>query len=428
MRVVVKQVVMEWYQQVQSLLPDASLFAALQLSFDLHFLESSLQYYTTPAGTRLLQTCHSLIAQAVSHCLCDRDAQCRQVQQVFGDHTSSTSVAAWLSAVGKQAVEQALNRCSFSHECLVDGAAVAQAAMSAPATSSLSRLASSSSRLSPYSSGIDVPASPQHRLVINKPKSAIQSRLIGKTASSAAALAALQGKYAMPSTPRSPAIKAFRQILPQQSTSFSSFSSFSASDHHSTSSSFHSVKVPTAQQLGNKASRLRTFDSSSSSAGIACDSPTGSIPGPEDGPSNRRSIGSDSRTGSILGPKDGPSNRRSIGSDSRTGSILGPQDGPSNRRSIGSDSRTGSILGPKDGPSNRRSIGSDSRTGSILGPKDRPSNRRSIGSDSLTGSILGPKDRAGRHKPPTLQPQSSTSLNAIAAIHKLPPLQIPLQA
>lgn len=330
---------MEWHQQVQSLLPDAPLFTALQLSFDLHFLDSSLQPYTTPAGARLLQTCHSLVAQAVSHCLCGRDAQCRQVQQAFGDHTISPSVAAWLSVLGQQAVEQALSRSSFSSACLVDAAAAAQAAMSAPATSSLSRHASSSSRLSSNRSGIDMPASAQRRLVISKPKSAVQSRLIGKTASTAAALAALQGKYAMPSTPRSPAIKAFHQTPFQLSTTLSSFSPFSASDHHSTTSSFENVRIPTAQQLSSKPSRLRTLDSSSSSR-----------------------------------------------------------------------------------------IGSDSRTGSILGPNDRPGNMRNIGSDGRTGSILGPKDRASRHKPPVLQPHSSISLNAIAAIHKLPPLQVPLQA
>lgn len=307
MRVVVKQLVMEWHQQAQSAVPDAALFAAMQLTFDLHFLEASLQPYTTPAGTRMLHTCHSLLGQAVSHHLCDNNEQCRQLQQAYGSHTSSKSEVAWLHLLGQQAVERVSSSSGFAADCLVAGAAFGQAAASAPAPSVLSRLASVSSRLSPYDSSDDTPASPRRRLIANKPMSAVQSRLIGKTASSAAALVALQGKYAMPSTPRSPTIKAHHQMLSQQSTVL-------GLDHKALHQ--HGADLAASRQLQRKSSRLHMAGSSN---------------------------------------------------------------------------------------------------GDILR------------SDSRTGSILGPKKRHSRSRPKVLQPQSSVSLNEIAAIRRPPPLQIPLQ-
>ena len=297
---------MEWHQQAQNVVPDAALFAAMQLYFDLHFLEASLQPYTTPAGTGLLRTCHSLLAQAVSHRLCDKDEQCRQVQQAFGSHTSSQSVAAWLSQLGKQAVERVSSSSCFVTDCLVEGAALGQAAMSAPAPTVLSHLASVSSGLAAY----DSPPSPRRRLVANKPMSSVQSRLIGNTASSAAALVALQGKYAAPSTPRSPTIKALHQIPSQQSN----IPVFDALDHQT--SSHQGNELAASRQLKSKPSRLMS------------------------------------------------------------------------------------------GSSNGSSLGTESRTGSILGPKHRHS----------------------RGKPPVLQPQSSISLKAIAAVRRPPPLQVSLQA
>ena len=310
MRAVVKQMVEEWHQQAQIMVPDAALFAAMQLSFDLHFLEASLQPYTTPAGSRMLHTCHLLLAQVVSHGLCDDSNQCKQVQQAYGSHTSWQSVAAWLSQLGQQAVERVFSSSYFVTDCLVEGAALGQAAMSAPAPSVLSRLASVSSGLIPYDTFNDMPATPRRRLVANKPTSSVQSRLIGKTASSAAALVALQGKYAAPSTPRSPTIKALHQIPSQQSI------------------------MPAHDRL---------------------DQQTSTRPGAEMAASRQS------------------------------------QSKPSRLHTAGSSKGIG------------------------------------LQSDSRTGSILGPKERHSRSRPPVLQPQSSISLNAIAAICRPPPLQIPLQ-
>ena len=310
MRVVVKQMVMEWHQQAQLVAPDAALFAAMQLSFDLHFLEATLQPYITPAGSRIFLTCHSLLAQVVSHCLCDDNRQCRQVQQAYGSHSSSQSVAVWLSQLGQRAVERAFSSSCFVMDCLVEGAAVGQAAMSAPAPSVFSRLASVSSGLIPSDSFDNMPATPRRRLVANKPMSSVQSRLIGKTASSAAALVALQGKYAIPSTPRSPTIKALHQIPSQQSI----VPVYDNLDHHT--STRQNVDLTASRQLQSKPSRLHAAGSSKGGC---------------------------------------------------------------------------------------------------------------LGSDSRTGSILGPKERQSRSRPPVLQPQNSISLNAIAAIHRPPPLQIPMQ-
>ena len=310
MRVVVKQLMVEWHQQAQILLSDAALFAAIQLSFDLHFLEASLQPYTTPAGTRMLHTCHSLLAQVVSHCLCDDNKQCRQVQQAYGRQTSSQSVAAWLSQLGQQAVEREFSSSCFVTDCLAEGAALGQAAMSSPAPSVLSRFASVISSLIPCDKFDNLPATSRRRLVANKPVSSVQSRLIGKTASSAAALVALQGKYAMPSTPRSPTIKALHQKPSQQSI----MPALDRLNHQN--STCQDAELAASRQLQSKHSRLDTEGSSKGGG---------------------------------------------------------------------------------------------------------------LGSDSRTGSILGPKQRHSRSRPPLLQPQSSISLNAIAAIHRPPPLQIPLQ-
>lgn len=310
MRVVVKQMVEEWHQQAQIMVPDAALFAAVQLSFDLHFLEAALQPYTTPAGSRMLHTCHSLLAQVVSHGLCDNSKQCRQVEQAYGSHNSWQSVAAWLSQLGQQAVKRIFSSSCFVTECLVEGAALGQAAMSAPAPSVLSRLASVSSRLISYDTFDDMPATPRRRLLANKPMSSVQSRLIGKTASSAAALVALQGKYATPSTPRSPTIKALHQIPSQQSI----MPALDRLDQQTCTCS--GAELAASRQLQSKPSRLNTAGSSKGSG---------------------------------------------------------------------------------------------------------------LQSDSRTASILGPKERHRRSRPPVLQPQSSISLNAIAAIRRPPPLQLPLQ-
>lgn len=283
MRVVVKQLVMEWHQQAQSVVPDAALFAAMQLTFDLHFLEASLQPYITPAGTRMLHTCHSLLGQAVSHHLCDNNEQCRQVQEAYGSHTSSHSVVAWLHLLGQQAVERVASSSCFAADCLVAGAAFGQAAASAPAPSVLSGLASGSSRLSPFDSCDDMAASPRRRLVANKPMSAVQSRLIGKTASSAAALVALQGRYAMPSTPRSPTIKAHHQMPAQQSIVVAG--ALDGLGHRAPSQ--QGVDLAASSQLQSRSSRLRTA-----------------------GSSNGANLRSDSRTGSILGPKERHSRSR----------------------------------------------------------------------------------------------------------------------
>ena len=278
---VVKQLVMEWQQQAQNVVPDVALFAAMQLSFDLHFLEASLQPYTTPAGVRMLHTCHSLLAQVISHHLCDDKQQCRQVQQAYGSHASSQSVAAWLSQLGQQAVEQASSSSSFMTDCLQEGAALGQAAMSAPAPSVLSRLASVSSGLAPYDTSDDVPASPRRRLIANKPALSLQSRLIGKSASSAAALVALQGKYAMPSSPRSPTIKAFHHIPTQQSI----MHALGGMGHQT--NSHQGAELAASLQLQSKPSRLYTA-----------------------GSSNAGGLRSDSRTGSILGSKERHSRSR----------------------------------------------------------------------------------------------------------------------
>ena len=286
MRVVVKQMVTEWHQQLQSRLPDVTLFTAMQLSFDLHFFGACLQPYTTPAGARLLQTCRSLLAQAAAHRLCDRSAQCQQVREAFGDHTTSQSVAAWLSQLGMQVVQQASSHSFFVTQCLLDGAQAGQAAMSAPAPVALTRIASTNSVLSPYSSGIDVPASPRRRLVASKPAPNVQSRLIGKTASSAAALAALQGKYAMPSMPRSPTIKALHQAATAQSAVSLSFPSSVTLTNQSTSG-FQSADLPETRHLKHKPSRLRT-PGSSTVQGLHGESRTGSILGPKDRLSRHR--------------------------------------------------------------------------------------------------------------------------------------------
>lgn len=265
--------VMEWHQQAQNVVPDVALFAGMQLSFDLHFLEATLQPYTTPAGARMLQICHSLLAQAVSHHLCDTNQQCSQVQQAYGGHAASQSVAAWLSQLGQQAVERVSSSSCFMSDCLVHGAALGQVAMSAPAPSVLSHLASVSSGLAPYDN--DVPPSPRRRLVANKPTFSVHSRLIGKTASSAAALVALQGKYATPSSPRSSTIKALHQIPTQQSI----MPVLDGMGHQA--NSHQGAELAASWQLQSKPSRLHTA-----------------------GSSNDGGLRSDSRTGSILGPKE----------------------------------------------------------------------------------------------------------------------------
>ena len=254
---------MEWHEQVQPTLADAGLCAALQLSLDLHYLEASLVAYTTPATARLLHTCHSTLSQAVTHCLCNNDAQCTSVQQVYGDHLSYQSAAAWLDKLGKQAVESALTYCSYNSACLVDGAAVGLAATSVPQPPALSRLTSTSSSLGHMNSGVDVPASPRRRLVPNKPMPYVHSRLIGMTSSSAAALASLQGKYgrqnAGPRTPRSPAIKAFYNSSHQQSLMLPEWPGSTIAESHATDgvNSSH-ASSPAALYPPSQISRLST--------------------------------------------------------------------------------------------------------------------------------------------------------------------------
>ncbi len=261
MRMVVKQAVMEWHEQVQPILADAGLCAALQLSLDLHYLEASLVAYTTPATARLLHTCHSTLSQAVTHCLCNNDAQCTSVQQVYGDHLSYQSAAAWLDKLGKQAVEAALTFCSYNSACLVDGAAVGLAATSLPQAPALSRLASTTSSLGHVNSGVDVPASPRRRLVPNKPMPYVHSTLIGMTSSSSAALASLQGKYgrqnAGPGTSRSPAIKAFHHSSHQQSLMSPEWST-TAESHATDGADSSRASSPAAQHSRSKISRLST--------------------------------------------------------------------------------------------------------------------------------------------------------------------------
>jgi hypothetical protein len=263
MRMVVKQAVMEWHEQVQPILADAGLCAALQLSLDLHYLEASLAAYTTPATARLLHTCHSTLSQAVTHCLCNKDAQCTSVQQVYGDYLSYQSAAAWLDKLGKQAVQVALTYCSYNSACLVDGAAVGLAATSVPQAPALSRLASTTSSLGRMNSGVDVPASPRRRLVPNKPMPYVHSRLIGMTPSSAAALASLQGKYGRqnggPGTPRSPAIKAFHHSSHQQSFISPEWPGSTMAESHATDGADSShASSPAAQHPSSKISRLST--------------------------------------------------------------------------------------------------------------------------------------------------------------------------
>ena len=317
MRMVVKQAVMEWHQQVQPILTEAGLCAALQLSFDLHYLEAALVPYTTPAGVRLLHTCRSTLTEAVTHCLCNNDAQCKAVQQGYGDHLSSQSVAAWLDHLGRQALGQALRLCSYTSSCLEDGAAVGLAATSVPQASALAQLASTTSSLSGVSSNMDLPASPRRRLVPNKPVSYIHSRLVGMTSASAAGLASLQGKYGKRSeavsTPRSPAIKAFHHNHRQQS-----------------------LLSPTRSVLATAGSQSATAAESS-------------------------------------------------GKPSRATQHL--------------HSRSG---GPGAGAT------------SVVG----------LDMSSQAESLLH-KERHGRHKPPRLQPQNSISLNAMTALLRPPPIQIP---
>ena len=263
MRMVVKQAVMEWHEQVQPILADAGLCAALQLSLDLHYLEASLVAYTTPATARLLHTCHSTLSQAVTHCLCNNDVQRTSVQQVFGDHLSYQSAAAWLDKVGKQAVEAALSYCSYNSACLVDGAAVGLAATSVPQAPALSRLVSTTSSLGRMNSGVDVPASPRRRLIPNKLMPYVHSRLIGMTSSSAAALASLQGKYgrqnAGPATPRSPAIKAFHHSSHHQSLVSPKWPGSTMAESHATDWADSSpASSPAAQHPCSKISRLNT--------------------------------------------------------------------------------------------------------------------------------------------------------------------------
>ena len=281
MRAVVKQAVLEWHQQAQAILADAGLCAALQLSFDLHYLEASLLPYTTPAAARLLQSCHSTLSQAVTHCLCGNTAQCKAVQQVLGDHTSAQSVAAWLSKLGKDAVEQAFTSCSFSHHCLADGAAVGLAATSASQPSGLTSLACSVSGLSHGNSDVELPASPRRRLLPNKPVSYVHSRLIGMTSTSAAALASLQGKYGMqnvPSTPRSPAIKAHHTLLPQSVPSSRGPPLQRVVSHAPVEESeAEPLSAKAVRQLPNRPSRPRASGS------------------------NESRLGSNSRTGSLMG-------------------------------------------------------------------------------------------------------------------------------
>ena len=279
MRMVVKQAVMEWHEQVQPILADAGLCAALQLSLDLHYLEASLVAYTTPATARLLHTCHFTLSQAVTHCLCNNDIQCTSVQQVYGDHLLYQSAAAWLDKLGKQAVEEALTYCSYSSACLVDGAAVGLAATSVPQAPALSRLASTTSSLGRMNSGVDVPASPRRRLVPNKPMPYVHSRLIGMKSSSAAALASLQGKYgrqnAGPGTPRSPAIKAFHHSSHQQSLMSEWLGSTMAESHATDGNDTSHASSPAAQHPSNKISRLST--SRISGSALSSNSHTGSI-------------------------------------------------------------------------------------------------------------------------------------------------------
>lgn len=303
---------------MQALLSDAGLCAALQLSFDLHYMEASLQAYTTPAGARLLHTCHSLLCQAVTHCLCDNGPQCRAVQRAYGDYTAAQSIAAWLSQLGKQAVDQLSSFCSYTNGCLADGAAVGLAASAAPPPAALSRLASTRSGLSHSNSIVELPASPRRRLVPNKPVSYVHSRLIGMTSSSAAALASLQGKYgmqhAMASSPRSPVIKAVHRGFVEQA-----------------------VPSPRAS-------------SSDRAVNYGIDEPETSV------------------------------------------------------------------------PSSHVARHLHTKTSRLKGAG---SNEFGLSSNSRTGSILDPKARHCRHKPPKLQPQSSISLNAMAALNRPFPLQIP---
>lgn len=212
MRMVVKHSLVEWQQQMQLVLPAAKLCAALQLYLDLQYLEPSIQPYLTAVGTRLLSTSHAMLLQSVIRALCSNDDSITAVQAVHGAcHMSTPAITAWLAKIGEQAKQQAVQDTDFSMQCIADGAACCLAAMSLPAPPDLSELKTMLSGVTGDTSNDAVPASPR-RLMPSRPVSYVHSRLIGAHSGSAAALAALQGKFgrqqSVVTTPRSPGIRA----------------------------------------------------------------------------------------------------------------------------------------------------------------------------------------------------------------------------
>lgn len=210
MRTAVKHVMLEWQQQMQLALPAAPLCAVLQLSLDLRWLEHSLQPYLTAAGLRLLPSSRHMLTQSVIRSLCSKDPGIAAVQAVHGSCSmSSSAITAWLASIAGQGLQQVLQDAAYSSQCLADGAVIGNTAASTPLLPGLASLWSSSEGSSQGNS--DAPASPR-RLVPSRPKAYVQSRLIGASSSSAAALAALQGKFGRQQSiinmPRSPGIKA----------------------------------------------------------------------------------------------------------------------------------------------------------------------------------------------------------------------------
>ena len=223
---VVKHSLVEWQQQVQLVLPAAKLCAVLQLSLDLHYLERSLQPYLTAVGTRLLSSSHALLTQSVIRALCSNDPGIVAVQAVHGAcHMSTPAITAWLGKISEEAKQQAAEDMAFNSQCIADGAACSLAAMSLPTPPGLSELKTMASGMGSDSAADAVPASPR-RLMPSRPVSYVHSRLIGANSGSAAALAALQGKFgrqqSIISTPRSPGIRAFHAPQSRLSTTFSS--------------------------------------------------------------------------------------------------------------------------------------------------------------------------------------------------------------
>ncbi|KAK9807676.1 hypothetical protein WJX72_005935 [[Myrmecia] bisecta] len=108
LKVLIKNLLLSWNSEVETVVGGASLGGLVQLSLELHFMKAALVQFVRPPADRVFTSAQAMVAGQVMRVVGAGGPHAARVQEVLGAVRRATSVTAWLDSASERLVAPAL--------------------------------------------------------------------------------------------------------------------------------------------------------------------------------------------------------------------------------------------------------------------------------------------------------------------------------